>query len=141
MNNDEIPITILVDDDSEETPLVPDTPTTTSARVSEAVNQAGSQVQDVAQRAWQSEKRRQATEKVEEKVTAVLNKGSDAVQTRVNQMVEEQAKERLRQIDWQQVAKSGMVGGLRWLSQRLHKLADKFDTPSQSDTPQQEEEA
>ena len=64
--------------------------------------------------------------------TAVAAKGGQAVQTAVVQRAEDQARQRvertktrIRETDWKAEAKTGAERGLRWLSQKLARLAER----------------
>ena len=82
---------------------------------------------------WQSETRKKVTRSLGKGATAVAAKGSQIVQERVVKAAEERAKaqleatkERIRQTDWKAEAKKGLSASLRWISQKLSALSEKY---------------
>lgn len=82
----------------------------------------------LAAKAWNSETGRAAARKLQE----ASDRGVRYVGTRVADAAEEQAKqraavvqERIKETDWQQEAKIGLVGGLKWLSSQLAEAAQR----------------
>jgi len=89
-----------------------------------------------AEKAWKSETGRKAAKKLQE----VSDRGIRYVGTRMADTAEQQAKqtaaamqERLRDTDWQEEAKTGLVGGLKWISDQVSDLAQRVGT----DEPQE----
>lgn len=118
----------------EETPFVPEQPGPT------AVDAVKKQAANVAKQAWNSDLRKKATRGMKHGVTAVAAKSQKVVQERMVKAAEEQARQqteaiktKIRETDWQHEAKQGTANGLRWLSAKLSKLAERF-------TPQTEQE-
>lgn len=133
MADEEIPIKIVIPVE-EETPFVPERPRPGAA---EQMGQAGKQVTEtaksVAQKAWRSEARRKMTVGVKRGAAAVTAKGAQLVQDKVVAAAEQQAREtvtaaqtRLRETDWQLVAKRETAKGLRWLSRQAARLAERL---------------
>jgi hypothetical protein len=82
-----------------------------------------------ADKAWKSETGRKAAKKLQE----ASDRGIRYVGTRMADAAEEQAKvtaaavqERVKNADWQEEAKTGLAGGLTWLSSQVAELADRF---------------
>ena len=85
-----------------------------------------------AKKAWRSDARKKVTRGVKRGATAVAAKGGQVVQTAVVQRAEDQARQRveraktrIRETDWKAEAKTGTERGLRWLSQKLARLAER----------------
>ena len=83
-----------------------------------------------ADKAWNSETGRKAAKKLQE----VSDRGIRYVGTRMADSAEQQAKqtaasvqERIKEMDWQEEAKVGLVGGLKWLSDQVTDLAGRVD--------------
>jgi hypothetical protein len=81
-----------------------------------------------ADKAWNSDAGRAAAKKLQE----VSDRGIRYVGTRMADAAEEQAKqtasavqERIKETDWQEEAKVGLVGGLKWLSAQVSELAER----------------
>jgi hypothetical protein len=69
-----------------------------------------------------------------------MKKGSAVVTDAVVRTAERQARERatavqqrIQETDWKEASKEGAATGLRWLSQKLAKLAARF-TPAKDDS-------
>jgi len=82
----------------------------------------------LAEKAWNSEAGRKAARKLQE----ASDRGVHYVGTRAADAAEQQAKqraaavqERIKETDWQQEAKVGLVGGLKWLSSQLAEAAQR----------------
>lgn len=129
MNDEQthLKIEIPVEDDS---PFVPEQSRT-------AVDAIKSQAASTAKRAWNSNLRKKATRGMKRGVTAVAvtaaAKSQKVVQERMVKTAEERARQqadafktKLRETDWQQEARRGSANGLRWLSAKLAKLAERF---------------
>ena len=89
-----------------------------------------------ADKAWNSEIGRKAAKKLQE----VSDRGVRYVGTRMADSAEQQAKqtaaavqERLRETDWQEEARVGLVGGLKWLSEQVADLAGRVDPVDSKD--------
>lgn len=83
-----------------------------------------------ADKAWNSDSGRKAAKKLQE----VSDRGIRYVGTRMADSAEQQAKqtaasvqERIKEMDWQEEAKVGLVGGLKWLSAQVSDLAGRVD--------------
>lgn len=117
-------------------------PFVTEKQASGLREQAGrvtQKVSDGAQQAWQSEARRKVTGKVRQGVGTVTSKGSQLVRDKLSEAAERQAKAtatavqaRIQETDWKEEAKQGTARGLKWLSQQLAQLADRF-TPKEKE--------
>jgi hypothetical protein len=132
------PIRIVIPVEEEE-PLKPEQD---SVSVSGTAVDAGRKVAGVtvglAQKAANSEAGRAATRKMHE----LGDRGVRYVGTRMADTAEQQAREtvdavqqRLKEADWEKEARSGVAGGLSWLSGRLNELAQRFDKPGQEKGP------
>lgn len=82
----------------------------------------------LAEKAWNSDAGRKAARKLQE----ASDRGVRYVGTRAADAAEQQAKqtaaavqERIKDTDWQQEAKVGLVGGLKWLSSQLAEAAQR----------------
>jgi len=139
--------------DEEDAPFVPEQ--STKSRVKERAGAAGQQIADTAgnagrkvagtavstaKKAWQSDARKKVTGEVKRGAATVAGKTAAAVQDKMVKTAEAQAKAqyeamqtRIRETDWKHEAQTGTARGLRWLSQQIAKLAERF-------TPQDEEE-
>lgn len=111
---------------------------------------AGSAVAAAARKAWQSEGRKKVTGAAGRGVKKAAAKGGrvvqEAVVERAARAAEEEARQqvtavrqRARETDWKQAAQSGAVRGLRWLSDKLDKLAGRF-TPQEKSPPDENPE-
>jgi hypothetical protein len=145
-DNQRLKITIEELED-EETPLVAEQPAKQSARaaagdVASVAGQAGKKAAGaagaLARKAWQSDTRRKATEKLADGATAVANRSTELVRDKVAETVEQQARAtaaaveaRVREVDWRTEAQQAAVGGLRWLGRRLEALAERFNRAEQ----------
>jgi hypothetical protein len=107
-------------------------------------------VANAAHRAWESDGRKQLTDKAKAGVGKVLAKGNQVIQKKVVAAAQEQAheqlaamQEKLRQTDWKATAQQGTVNGLRWLGQQFDRLANRFTPvekqPSSDITPDDKE--
>lgn len=130
MNDEQthLKIEIPVEDDS---PFVPEQSRT-------AVDAIKSQAAKTAKRAWHSNLRKKAAGGMKRGAAAVAVKSQKVVQERMVKAAEQQArrqtealKTKLRETDWQQEARQGSANGLRWLSAKLAKLAERF-TPQET---------
>ncbi len=126
MEQEPIKIVIPVE---EETPLKVERPATDpKAAAADAGRKVAGAVKDAAAKAWDTDTRRKMSTKVGE----LTDKGVRYVGTRMADTAEQQTRqtvasvqERVRQIDWEQEAKDGLSGGLKWLSSRLADLAER----------------
>ncbi len=91
-------------------------------------------VGEAAKKAWRSEARKKVTRGVRKGAAAVAAKGGQAAQAAVVQRAEDQARQRveraktrIRETDWKAEAKTGTGRGLRWLSQKLARLAERVN--------------
>ena len=118
----------------DETPYVAEQPKPT------AVDAVKNQAANAAKQAWDSDLRKKATGGMKRGATAVAGtvaaKSQKVVQERMVKAAEEQAraqteaiKTKIKETDWQHEAKQGTANGLRWLSEQLSKLAERFTTP------------
>lgn len=148
MNNHESPNRIVITEE-DVAPMVAekpqsrlrDTANRAGQTLSDGANRAGQTLSDGAKRAWESEARRKVTGKVSEKVTAAANRSSQVVRDRVAEAAERQARAtaeavqaKIQETDWKKEAQHGAVRGLKWLSQQLSELADRF-TPREKTPP------
>jgi hypothetical protein len=131
MGNLEEPIRIVIEE--EDLPLLPDAGGQKPDLKTEA-EKAGQKVGALAQKAWESEPRRKATEGVKKGVakvgTAVTTKLSDAAAQQTRQQVDT-LQTRIKETDWKEAARRGTGDGLQWLSQRLAALAERVNRPHQ----------
>lgn len=134
------PIKIVIPVEEEE-PLKVERP---SATMKETAGDAGRKVVDAAketaQKAWESDARRKATEKLSE----VADKGVRYVGTRVADAAEEQTRqkatavqERIKETDWSQEAKKGLAKGLQWASAQLAELAGRVNRRQEKSPPEE----
>lgn len=111
----------------------------------EKVKAVGQQVSETAvaaaQKAWQSDARKKVTGTIRQGAA----KGVHAVQDKVAQTAEEQARaqtaalqNKLRETDWKHEAQTGAARGLRWLSQQLANLSQRF-APAEKSPPSDNE--
>ena len=141
------PIKIIIED--EEAPLKADQGQSASGQVAKEAGRKAAVVAKVAaEKAWNSEAGRKAAKKLQE----VSDRGIRYVGNRMADAAEEQAKqtaaavqERMRSTDWQEEAKVGLVGGLKWLSAQMAELAGRVTpdepqekSPADRDQPGQE---
>jgi hypothetical protein len=115
----------------EETPFVPEQPGPT------AVDAVKTQAASAAKQVWDSDMRKKATGGLKKGATAVAVKGQQVVQDHMVKAAEEKARQqtealktKIRETDWQHEAKQNTAKGLRWLSEQLSKLAERF-TPKE----------
>lgn len=121
------PLKIIIED--EETPLKAEQPDSAPRTVAkEAGRKAAVVAGAAAKKAWNSETGRKAAKKLQE----VSDRGIRYVGTRMADAAEEQAKqtaaavqERMKNADWQEEAKAGLVSGLKWLSSQVADLAQR----------------
>ncbi len=121
------PIRIVIQE--EDLPLKVETPKSSPNTVAKVTGRkAAAAAKIAAEKAWNSEAGRKAAKKLQE----VSDRGIRYVGTRMADAAEEQAKqtavsvqERIKQTDWQEEAKGGLVGGLKWLSAQVAELADR----------------
>jgi hypothetical protein len=141
--SEEEPIKIVIVD--EEPPLKADPH---AANTQSAVADTGKKAAVIAkvalEKAWNSETGRKAAKKLQE----ASDRGIRYVGTRMADAAEEQAKQtaaavqqRVRETDWQEEAKVGLVSGLKWLSAQAAELAgrvtaDKPEEKSPADNDQ-----
>jgi hypothetical protein len=125
------PLKIIIDD--EEPALKVDQEQSATRKVAgDAGRKAAAAAGVVAKKAWNSEAGRKAAKKLQE----VSDRGIRYVGTRMADAAEEQAKqtaasvqERLRETDWQDEAKAGLISGLKWLSAQVADLAESVSEP------------
>lgn len=123
----------IVIEEEDVAPFVPEeTGRDVRGRVGEAGKQAATAVGSAAKKAWRSDARKKVTRGMRKGATAVAAKGGQVVQTAVVQRAEdqarqrmEQAKTRIKETDWKVEAKSRTERGLRWLSAKLARLAER----------------
>lgn len=132
MGNSEEPIRIVIEE--EDLPLVPDMPGRKSPDLKAEAEKVGQKASELAQKAWESEPRRKATEGVKKGVakvgTAVTTKLSDAAAQQTRQQVDN-LQTRIKETDWKEAARRGTSNSLQWLSQRLAALAERINRPHQ----------
>lgn len=130
MGNSEEPIRIVIEE--EDLPLVPEAGRKTPDLKAEA-EKAGQKAGELAQKAWDSEPRRKATEGMKKGVakvgTAVTTKLSDAAAQQTRQQVDA-LQTRIKETDWKEAARRGAGDGLQWLSARLATLAERLNRPN-----------
>lgn len=137
--NEQEPLKIIIED--EEPALKADQRTSTSQTVAkDAGKKVAVAAKTAAEKAWNSETGRKAAKKLQE----VSDRGIRYVGTRVADAAEEQARqtaaavqERVKNADWQEEAKAGLVGGLKWLSAQVAELAERVA----ADKPQEKSPA
>lgn len=119
----------------EDPPLVPEQPGPTA--LSTGVDAVKDQAASAAKQVWDSDLRKKATGGLKKGATAVAAKGQQVVQDHMVKAAEEKARQqtealktKIRETDWQAEAKQGTAKGLRWLSEQLSKLAERF-TPKE----------
>lgn len=160
MNNHETPNRIVITEE-DVAPMVAETPPSSRLRetadragqtlsegasragqsISNGASRAGQTLSTGAKRAWDSDARRKVTGKVSEGVSSVASRSSQMVRDRVSEAAERQARAtaeavqtKIQETDWKQEAQHGAVRGLKWLSQQLSELADRF-TPREKSPP------
>ncbi len=117
--------------EEEETPFAPEQPQPTT------MDTVKKQAANAAKQAWDSDLRKKATKGMKRGAATVAGtvaaKSQKVVQERMVKAAEEQARQqtealktKIRETDWQHEAKQGAANGLRWLSARLSKLAERF---------------
>jgi hypothetical protein len=113
--------------------------------VTEELRKVGKQFAETLQTAWSSEERQRIEKEVREglrsfaeevdKVFAQIRE-SDALNKVRSEAID--VKEKVDVSELGQKSKTGFVNGLRWLSEELGKLADRFsasDKPENGDSP------
>ena len=129
---------IKIEISEEEAPFMPES---RRLNVKTKATQAGkiiaSQTAQTARKVWNSTPRRKVTRGVAKGATAVAGKSSRFISEKIAQTAERRAREgvtavqtRLRETDWKAEAKGGTANGLRWLSERLARLAARINTPA-----------
>ena len=126
--NEQEPIKIIIPVE-EEPPLKAERVTSTPRTVAKDTGRKAAVVAKVAaEKAWKSETGRKAAKKLQE----VSDRGIRYVGTRMADTAEQQAKQtaaalqdRLKETDWQEEAKVGLAGGLKWLSAQVAELAGR----------------
>jgi hypothetical protein len=126
---------------NEEPPLKADAgQSAAKSAAADAGEKAAGAAKAALDKAWQSETGRKAAKKLQE----ASDRGIRYVGTRMADAAEEQAKQtaaavqqRVRETDWQEEAKQGLVSGLKWLSAQAAELAQRVTT----DQPQEESPA
>ena len=114
-----------------------------SAKASQVGKQVGQTLAGAGKKAWDSDLRKQATSKATAVANSAIHKGSELVREQVAKTAEQQAQataQRVKETDWQETGKQGVVGGLRWLNDRLSTLADRF-TPTEKQPPADEQQS
>lgn len=122
----------------DEAPFVAERPQPTAVRTgADAVKK---QAASAAKQVWNSDLRKKATRGMKRGAVAVAAKSQKVVQERMVKTAEQQARQqaealktKIQETDWQHEAKQGTANGLRWLSAKLSKLAERF-------TPKEEQE-
>jgi hypothetical protein len=136
--NEQEPIKIIIDD--EEPPLKADEGQSIPRKVAgDAGRKATAAAAVAARKAWNSETGRRAAKKLQE----VSDQGIRYVGTRMADAAEDQARqtaasvqERMRNADWQEEAKVGLVAGMKWLSAQVAEIAERVNTnESQEKSP------
>lgn len=130
------PIKIMIPVE-EEQPLKVEKPQSDArTQAGEAGKKLADAARQTAQKAWDSDVRRRASQKAGE----IADRGVRAASTRVADAAEQQTRqtaaamqERVRQTDWQHEAKTGLAGGLKWLSRRLAELSERVSPPKKQD--------
>lgn len=115
---------------------------TVGDRAGQVGKQVGQTLAGAGKKAWDSDLRKQATSKATAVANSAIHKGSEIVREQVAKTAEQQAQaaaQRVKETDWQETGKQGVAGGLRWLSDRLSKLADRF-TPVEKQPPADEQQ-
>lgn len=133
--SEEEPIKIIIVD--EEPPLKADqSARRTQSPAADAGKKAAVVAKAALEKAWNSETGRKAAKKLQE----ASDRGIRYVGTRMADAAEEQAKQtaaavqqRVRETDWQEEAKVGLISGLKWLSAQAAELADRVapDKPAE----------
>lgn len=97
---------------------------------------------DSRQQAWESDTRKQITDKVGEQASIAAAKGKEVAQEQVdkavNQRVEaekERLKTKVREADWQEIAQSAAAQGMKALNSGITKLGDRLNQPADDDPP------
>lgn len=122
----------------EEAPFVPEPAgSDVKGKVVAAGKTAVTATTRTAKKAWDSEPRRKVTRGVAKGTAKAVGKTSKFVGEKVGQAAERQARERvtavqtrIKETDWKTEAKSASARSLRWLSDRLSRLAAKINTPA-----------
>ena len=125
--NEQEPIRIVIEE--EDLPMKADQGTSAPKSVASGAGRKAAVVaKAAADKAWNSEAGRKAAKKLQE----ASDRGIRYVGTRMADAAEEQAKqtaanvqERMKNTDWQEEAKVGLVGGLKWLSAQVADVADR----------------
>ncbi|PID85477.1 MAG: hypothetical protein CSB13_07860 [Chloroflexi bacterium] len=145
MTQNQEPIRIIIED--EDTPMVPSNPSAhrrpdVKGAAKNAASSAGQAAGTAAKKAWNSESRKKVTSTVSRGVASVTAKSSKAIANKVADTIEQQTKQqmeamqaRAKEIDWKDEVQKGAASSLRWLSQRVAELANRF-TPVEKEPPQ-----
>jgi hypothetical protein len=149
--SDKEPLKITIEDiEDEEKPVVAERPqqsgrklagdvaSTAGKSAGRAGKKAAVAAGDLTRKAWESDARRKATDKLATGATTVTHRSAELVRDKVAEVIEEQARAtatavetRVREVDWQAEAQKAAVGGLRWLGRRLEELAQRFSQPNE----------
>ena len=133
------PIIIIIED--EETPLVPEKRgVDVKAKAGAAGQQVAATTRQAAAKAWDSEPRKKVTGGIKKGATAVAAKGGQIMADAAEKQAKKQAEAvqvKIKETDWKAEAKTGTANGLRWLSEKVSVLADRF-TPVEKEPPSTE---
>ena len=101
----------------------------------------GRQFAETLQSAWNSEERQRIEREVREGVKSFVGEVDrvfqDANSSAAAERIRNEATNVKNKVDSSDIGKkaqSGLVQGLKWMSEELNKLADKFTTPEKSDS-------
>jgi hypothetical protein len=119
----------------EDPPLKPENSGSTAK---DTAYDAGKQVKGLAkesaQRAWESDTRRKITDKVNKEFDARAAKGTQYLRDKIAETAETQTREqvtavqsKLREVDWQTEARTGISTGLKWLSKQVQDLSERVN--------------
>ena len=132
MAEEQIPIKIIIPVE-EEPPLTPERP---PLRVTEQALNIGRKIGTGAKtgtkRVWRSDARKKVTGGVRRGASAVVKTSSRTVSRTLVKVSERQARKkadavrtRIQTTDWKHELKTGTARSLRWLSQKMSRMADK----------------
>ncbi len=105
----------------------------------------GRQFAETLQSAWNSEERQRIESEVREGMKSFVNEVDKAFQTAKDSSTAERLKNEASNVsnkvsssDVGTKARSGLVQGLKWMSEELEKLANKFTTPEKEEAADEE---
>jgi len=142
MTEEQTPIIIVIPEE-EEIPFVPERP---GSDVQGKTSKIGKRVTETAgmtiKKAKQSKVWEKTTRSLKRGANSIMTKGGRFVGDKIAEVTERQAREkatavrtRIQSVDWKQEAKTGTAKGLRWLSNSLSKMAERF-TPVEQGSPE-----